>query len=295
MVSYKKVIATVSVLGILWAIGAWLFQATAAWALDFAQATWWVVSTADGTGTDASSLTTTFRSATAISDNAGTIQITVPSTYTVKDGALAQTTDFTISINGDTPIDKSGTYTAVGSLANNTVTITTIDAWTTTIASGQDIVIVLTAATLTNSPTTGMHNISIVTTTDWSTVWDTGLATFSINNANKVTVTATVEPTLTLALADATVNLGTLSAAGVTNSATDPTATVSTNAQGGYSLYVADTDGTVGLASVAAWSTIAAVANTTDLTWVEWFGRISFYSNNMSMNYYSKQSKNSLI
>lgn len=48
--------------------------------------------------------------------------------------------------------------------------------------------------------------------------------------SNTVTVTANVVPTLSLALTNTAVALGTLSPAGVVSSSSDPTATVATNA-----------------------------------------------------------------
>lgn len=94
---------------------------------------------------------------------------------------------------------------------------------------------------------------------------DYGVVQVSVGTAtdNVVNVSATVEPTLSLVLANTAVDLGVLSTAGISESVTDPTATVATNATGGFTLSVADTDGFVGLRSTTATKTIAATGNNT--------------------------------
>ncbi|MDD2516499.1 MAG: hypothetical protein PHF26_04770, partial [Candidatus Gracilibacteria bacterium] len=80
----------------------------------------------------------------------------------------------------------------------------------------------------------GIYSVSFVTTAgDFSAV------TVNIGNANQVAVTARVLPTLTLSVANPTVALGALSVAGAVSSATDPAATVTTNAVHGLTLTVA--------------------------------------------------------
>jgi hypothetical protein len=90
---------------------------------------------------------------------------------------------------------------------------------------------------------------------------DFGSAVMIIGTSNDVVVTAQVEPTLTMNLANTAVDLGILTPSAITASATDPTATIATNALNGWTLQVVDGDGNVGLNSATAAYTIAATAN----------------------------------
>jgi hypothetical protein len=91
---------------------------------------------------------------------------------------------------------------------------------------------------------------------------DFGSTVLVIGTSNNVVVSAQVEPTLTLNLANTSVDLGVLTPAAITSSATDPTATVATNAQNGWTLQVKDADldldTNAGLYSTTASKTIAA-------------------------------------
>lgn len=86
-------------------------------------------------------------------------------------------------------------------------------------------------------------------------------AMINFGTANVVTVTATVEPTLTLALANVTPDLGILSPTAVISSAPDPTVTVSTNANGGFTTFVSANDGNGGAGLYSATATYSIPAH----------------------------------
>lgn len=113
--------------------------------------------------------------------------------------------------------------------------------------------------TLNADPTVWDNNqilvISFVTATGdfWSAQLVVGTPT-----SNTVTVTANVVPTLSLALTNTTVSLGSLSTAGAVSSSSDPTATVATNAADWFTLQVASTNnGLASATALASWLTAA--------------------------------------
>lgn len=113
----------------------------------------------------------------------------------------------------------------------------------------------------------GQISITSATLLDWIWAWNFRVvwqnaawlwaAMFTVWTSNQVNVSATVIPTLTLAVANTTIDLWALSPTAVTSSSTDPTATVTTNALGGFRLYVQDADWNLWLRSASAAHTIA--------------------------------------
>ncbi len=93
----------------------------------------------------------------------------------------------------------------------------------------------------------------------WSSAVDTG--TVAASTAGQITVTATVDETLTFTLASATVALGTLST-GSTASGTS-TMSASTNGQSGYAITVNGTTLTSGANTIAALATQTASSTNT--------------------------------
>jgi len=84
---------------------------------------------------------------------------------------------------------------------------------------------------------------------------------FLTSVANTITANAAVDPTLSMSLANTTVDMGTLTTGAISQSATDPTVTIQTNAANGFNISMLDADGNVGLHSADASYTIAATAS----------------------------------
>jgi len=89
-----------------------------------------------------------------------------------------------------------------------------------------------------------------------------GAAMINVGTSNQVTVTARVEPILTMSLTNTAIDLGTLSPSAITtNSSTGTILTVGTNALTGWTASVSDDDATgsgAGLTSATASHTISA-------------------------------------
>lgn len=128
--------------------------------------------------------------------------------------------------------------TSAGAVVNLTGSVTTpVADGTSDLANGKLVVAAATAVaattvTFTTAPTTplatGSYTVSI------SGNAGVGAAVLSIGNANQVTVTAIVEPTLSMALSKNSLALGILATSANTYTATDNlNVTTSTNAQGG--------------------------------------------------------------
>lgn len=166
----------------------------------------------------------------------------------------------------------SNNYTVTIDTTNNTFTITTCASWN---ASGANANITFVINGTTASGTGTMTNGSDVDSSQVSLTQsngDTGLAAVSIETNSVVSITATVNPTLTFANDDASIGFGTLSAAAAryansaaSGSGTDTTAhtmTVGTNATGGYVLTYNGPTLTSGLNTIDA-ATITGDANGT--------------------------------
>lgn len=163
------------------------------------------------------------------------------------------TTALTITNAGAFPDGDEINFASLKRLDGSAAT-TTVAGYVGNNADGNTSVITLSA-----DPTVGDNNqILLISFTTVSGDFGTAQLTVGTPTANTVTVSATVLPTLTLALANATVALGTLSVAAPVNSATDPTATVVTNAVGGFTLSVDSANN--GLTSTTASHTIGAGA-----------------------------------
>lgn len=119
-------------------------------------------------------------------------------------------------------------------------------------AAGADLTFAFTSAL----PTDAAYTISYSDTDD-----NFGAAMINFGTANQVTVSASVQPILTMALTNTTIVLGNLDVGNVVSSSTDSVVAVATNANGGWVASVAD-DAAAGLDSASAGATIAATATT---------------------------------
>lgn len=123
-------------------------------------------------------------------------------------------------------------------------------------AAGADLAFTLTSALADNAAYT-------ISYTDDS--GNFGAAMINFGTANQVTVTASVQPTLTMALTNTSIVLGNLDTSSVVSSASDTVVTVATNSASGWAASIADDDATgsgAGLTSATASKTIGATATT---------------------------------
>lgn len=158
-----------------------------------------------------------------------------------------QTTDFTYSDSNHStiaPLDvgaapscsATDNYTVTITAATNTFLFTACSGWTIS-AADDTITFVIKGAT---GGTGTLANANVDTNSSQFNITNTGSNTDSgrgavvIETNNVVTVTATVDPTLTLAISSPSVALGTLSTAAAGTGS--HTAQVSTNASGGFLL-----------------------------------------------------------
>lgn len=161
--------------------------------------------------------TVVFTPVTALT-NGSSIVVTYPSTFT----------DTSFVAGNVTPTQTGATFgTPVVDTTANTITLPV------TTGGGTNAVTVTIASNLV-APASGIASFGVSTS-----VGDTGAVLVSVANANQVAVTATVLPTLTLALSG-TPTLGTVGTTRL-NSTGNTTLTVSTNAANGYTLQAAAT------------------------------------------------------
>jgi hypothetical protein len=184
----------------------------------------------------ASTATTGLICARTPSTNSGTeasVRITFPTGFTVSTTASNWTTSTANIPSGTTAWPGIGTATA---------------------ASGQDVTFPSTdlsinttycfqwtgATTLTNATAGNNKTGTVYTQATGPTILDTGNYALSIISNDQVTVSATVSPTFQFTLTGSTLPLGTLSSASVTNSSSNVTAQVITNASAGWVMWVQD-------------------------------------------------------
>jgi len=167
---------------------------------------------------------------------AGTIVITFPSgfdTTTLAFGTMTAAQGATSSLGTSMTLGASASGATWG-VAVTTTTVT-LTSGTGTVTAGNYVGITMStpaAPLITNPGTTGSKLITIAAGVD------TGSLAVPILTDGLVTITATVDPTITLTLSSNTCALGTL-ASGV-NQTCQYNVTVSTNATGGYTGYIRD-------------------------------------------------------
>ncbi len=187
-----------------------------------------------------------------------------------------QTSDFAFTDNVRSAAAPAavgtGAATCSGSSASNyivnvdatnaTFTITTCTGWTTSATATPTTFVIKGATggtgTLTNKATD--VNSSLVTITNSVNDTDSGTIAIVVESNDVVTITATVNPTLTFANDDAAIGFGALSSsaatyanAAATGSGSDTTAntlTIGTNASGGYALTYTGANLTSGLNTI---------------------------------------------
>lgn len=150
-------------------------------------------------------------------------------------------------------------YTVTIDATNNTFTITACVSWTTSNTAAKTFVIYGTAATGAGTMTNvnADTNSSIFTVTHGS---DSGTGALVIETNDVVTVTATVNPTLTFAISASSVSLGTLTTGAIGSGS--HTLAASTNATGGYAITYNGTTLTSGSDTIDANAGSTAVAGT---------------------------------
>ena len=146
----------------------------------------------------------------------------------------------------------SGSWTVSNATAGSLRASATGASSTTSGAAKQIIFGSVTNPSATNS--TFYARITLYSDAAWTTAVDTG--TVASSTAGQITVTASVDETLTFTLASATVALGTLSTSS-TGSGTS-TMSASTNASGGYAITVNGTTLTSGANTISAMAANAA-------------------------------------
>ena len=222
------------------------------------------------TASQANGVTYTFASrvngASSIDANSETIVLT----FETAPGNLASITNanVTLKVNTDDINGTGGTAQTVAAAVadgqwtiSNTATALTLvapqNAATVPIALTDDKYIYVQVSNL-GTPAAGDTMVSMSGTALGSNTYK---GAFLTSAANTISVSASVDPTLSMSLANTTVNLGTLTTGAISESSTDPTVTVATNGTSGVTISVLDADGNVGLRSTTASKTIAATAN----------------------------------
>lgn len=198
-------------------------------------------------------LTVTSTLANAINAG-GTIRVVV------RNASTQAAFDFSANNVASAQVGGAGADTISGGTTNNgVVTITDADG---TAAGSKSFTVVLTNNIAASNTAL---SIDFETFNAAGAALDFGAAVVAIGTSNEVTVTATVEPTLSMALSSNSIALGTLTPAAV-STATN-TVTIKTNAVSGYTLQALANDGTgtgaglkstTGIIPSATGSTIAA-------------------------------------
>lgn len=178
---------------------------------------------------------------------------------TTASGTCTTPAGFSVSSPGSTFTSStlSGTWTVSNATAGSLRASATSASSTTASTAKQIIFGSVTNPSATNS--TFYARITLYSDNAWATPVDTGVVASS--TAGQITVTASVDETLTFTLSSATVALGTLTPS-TTGSGTS-TMSASTNASGGYAITVNGTTLTAGLNTIAA---LAANAGSTQGT-----------------------------
>jgi hypothetical protein len=176
------------------------------------------------------------------------MRITFPAGFTIGSVAFG---DIDVSWGPSTGLENNLTLAAVPATTTWGAAFTgqalSITSATGTITAGSKVVVTIgTNATggvnqITN-PTAGTYVISMD-----GTFGDTGSVAIPIIAADQVTLSASVDASMTFSLSGTTSAFGTLSTGSVTTSASDITLTIGTNTNGGYTVYVKDQgNGTTG-------------------------------------------------
>jgi hypothetical protein len=147
-----------------------------------------------------------------------------------------------------------GSLAASGS--GTTVSITGI----TALAATTEYCTVLTSTTAVTNPVAGVYSALVTVGSDSQTAAFDVLA----SGANAYSITGTVAPTFTMSLSGTTDTFGSNLSASALTLSSGITATVSTNAASGWSLYAKDSN--AGLTSATAGHTIASVAPGSNVT-----------------------------
>ncbi len=187
--------------------------------------------------------------------------LSVYATNTAINGATASYSTTTVTVTNTAAFTNGSNEITFATIKNLDGTATTGGLTLTPSGAGTNDTSVL---TISADPSTTDDNkvlvISFVTATG-----DFGTAQLTVGTPanNTVSVTANVVPTLSLTLSGTTVALGALDSSTVVTAATHPTATVRTNAIGGFNLLVASSNN--GLHSTSANYTISgATANSSE-------------------------------
>jgi len=174
-------------------------------------------------------------------------------------GGTVNTTQ-SISSTGCTTYFPNATLLPGGSLAasgsGTTVSITGI----TALAATTEYCTILTSTTAVTNPVAGVYSALVTVGSDSQTAAFDVLA----SGANAYSITGTVAPTFTMSLSGTTDSFGSNLSASALTVSTGITATVSTNAASGWSLYAKDSN--AGLASASAGHTIASVSPGSNVT-----------------------------
>jgi len=190
-------------------------------------------------------------------DAGDTFSIDFPDTFDTTGFLNSDPLDYDIKDDG---VDK--TITATGGCAANgfdiTTANTTTDTFTFTYCAGSTVIAstsIMEVQIGTNATSGGTGNTQIVNQTATENGTDgkitiggtfggTGYGALEIVADNDVTVTATVDPSITCAFTGMTTNFASLTTGAVSTSDTDTTVTVTTNAGTGFSLTVRDAGNT---------------------------------------------------
>lgn len=189
------------------------------------------------------------------------VQVTFPTGYT-----LGTAANFTVSTTNLGWPSGGTAWPSIATATNVTGQVVTFPSGDLTVGTLYCFNWTNTAAVSVKSSASGSNTGTITTRTSTPTAIDSsGYSTASVTG-DQVVVTASVPSTFSFALNANTDALGTLSTGSVTSSPTPRTATVSTNAKNGWTVWAKDSN--TGLNSTTASKTIASTTPGTNSTLV---------------------------
>jgi hypothetical protein len=139
-----------------------------------------------------------------------------------------------VKINGGSDVSGSGAWTFSNTGGSKSAMFT----WTSTTTVNAAQTVELNFSGITNPASNGSYKLTITTADSSPATIDTGQVAVPIATEDQVTVTATVDPTITFTVTPTSIALGTLSSGSVVDSGStgNNQLTVGTNAPSGYSV-----------------------------------------------------------
>lgn len=187
------------------------------------------------------------------------VQVTFPTSYT-----LGTAANFTVGTTNTAWPTGATAWPSIATATNVTGQVVTFPSGDLTAGTLYCFNWVNSAAVTVKSSATSSNAGTVATRTSVPGVIDTSSYSTASVSSDQITVTATVPTIFSFAINNSSDALGALSTASVTTSPTPRTATLSTNAKNGWSVWAKDAN--TGLTSTSASATIASTTPGTNST-----------------------------